>query len=133
MFELKTLSPGFVSTYVTLQLVMQGEFDNVLLNRSSAKFMEKKRWIKTMVMRHFNKTASLNIYEVSLLRLSRGSLKADVKVLAIINSKTDTKAEAINHLINGIQVALGEQLTNIFLLGRRLKNIFKNRISTLFI
>lgn len=44
------LFPGFVSIYVTLQLVMQGEFDNVHLNRSSAKFIEKKRWIKTTVM-----------------------------------------------------------------------------------
>ena len=69
----------------------------------------------------------------SLFHSSRGSLKADVKVLAIINSKTDTKAEAINHLIDGIHDALGEQLTDIFLLGRRLINIFKNRISTLFI
>ncbi|CAH3146164.1 unnamed protein product, partial [Porites evermanni] len=118
MSKLKTLSPGFVSTYVTLQLVMQGEFDNVHLNRSSAKLIEKKRWIKTMVMRHFNKTSSLNIYEVSVLRLSRESLKADVKVLAIINSKTDTKAEAINHLIEGIHDALGEQLKDIFLLER---------------
>ena len=69
----------------------------------------------------------------SLFHSSRGSLKADVKVLAIINSKTDTKAEAINHLIDGIHDALGKQLKDIFLLGRRLINIFKNRTSTLFI
>ena len=60
-------------------------------------------------------------------------MKADVEVLAIINSKTDTKAEAINHLVDGIHDALGEQLKDIFLLGGRLINIYKNCISTLFI
>lgn len=116
--KLKTLSSGFVNILVTFQLVMKDEFDITLVNRSSSKFIEKEKWIKTMVMRHFNKSADLNIYDVNVLRFSNGSLKADVGILATINTNTTSKSEAINYLINGIDVALGKHIKGFILLEK---------------
>ena len=49
-----------------------------------------------------------------------GSLKADVNVLATINAKTTSKSEAINYLINGIDVALGKHRKGFILLGKQI-------------
>jgi len=55
---------------------------------------------------------------VYFLFRSRGSLKADVTVLATINTNKTTKDEAISHLIEGLDTAPGQQITAIFVLGK---------------
>ena len=47
--ESSTVFLGFVNILVSFQLVMKDEFDIALVNRSSSKFIEKERWIKTVV------------------------------------------------------------------------------------
>ena len=49
---------------------------------------------------------------------SNGSLKADVGILATINGNTTSKSEAIDYLINGIDVALGKHIKGFILLGK---------------
>ena len=58
-----------------------------------------------------------------LFLCSSGSLKADITVFAAINANTVTKVEALNHFIEGIDRALGEEITAVFLLGKRLKKV----------
>ena len=58
---------------------------------------------------------------------SKGSLKANVDILATINTNTTSKSGAINHLINGIDVAFGKQIKGFVLLGKqiiKLKPVF---------
>ena len=50
---------------------------------------------------------------------SNGSLKADVGILATINGNTTSKSEAIDYLINGIDVALGKHIKGFILLGKQ--------------
>ena len=59
---------------------------------------------------------------------SNGSLKADVGVLATINVNTTSKSEAINYLINGIDVALGKHIKGFILLGKQIIRL--NRMFT---
>ena len=54
---------------------------------------------------------------------SNGSLKADVGILATINTNTTSKSEAINYLINGIDVALGKHIKGFILLGKQIIKI----------
>jgi len=113
-----TLQFGVVIVDVAFQLVLDKEFDNNLLNRSSKTFVEMEGEIKTMITRHFNKSSVLKIYDIRVLSFSRGSLKADVTVLATINTNKTTKDEAISHLIEGLDTAPGQQITAIFVLEK---------------
>lgn len=51
---------------------------------------------------------------------SNGSVKAEVRVLAIMNTNTTSKDEAIDHLIDGLDSSLGKGLnvTTIVVLGK---------------
>ena len=64
------------------------------------------------------------------LYYSNGSLKADVGILATINGKTTSKSEAIDYLINGIDVALGKHIKGFILLGKQIIKL--NRMFYLF-
>ena len=61
---------------------------------------------------------------------SNGSLKADVGILATINGNTTSKSEAIDYLINGIDVALGKHIKRFILLGKQIIKL--NRMFYLF-
>ena len=50
-------------------------------------------------------------------------MKADVDILAFINTNTTSKSEAINHLINGIGVAFGKEIKSFVLLGKQINKI----------
>ena len=52
-------------------------------------------------------------------RLRNGSVQADIKVLATINTNTTEKVDALDHLIKGLDSSLGEGLkvTAIVVLG----------------
>ena len=49
-----------------------------------------------------------------------GSLRADIKVLATINTNTTDKDDALNHLIGGMRSSFGDRLkiTSIRVQGR---------------
>ena len=70
-----------------------------------------------------NKNIHKWIYGTYAFYYSNGSLKADVGILATINTNTTSKSEAINYLINGIDVALGKHIKGFILLGKQIIKI----------
>ena len=56
-----------------------------------------------------------------LFRFSNGSVKAEVRVLAIMNTNTTSKDEAIDHIISGLNSSLGKGLnvTTLVVLGKQ--------------
>lgn len=56
-----------------------------------------------------------------LFRFSNGSVKADVRVLAIMNTNTTSIDEAIDQLIDGLDSSLGKGLnvTTLIVLGKQ--------------
>jgi len=51
-----------------------------------------------------------------------GSVKANLEILAVINSNTTTKAEALNHLVEGLNSGkLGLNVSAIRVLGKHFK------------
>ncbi|KAJ7337779.1 hypothetical protein OS493_007935 [Desmophyllum pertusum] len=72
------------------------------------------------IKRHFNKSTILKIYDVEILRFRNGSVQADIKVLATINTNTTEKVDALDHLIKGLDSSLGKGLkvTAIVVLGK---------------
>lgn len=65
------------------------------------------------------------MYMDILLFLSMGSVQADIQVLAIINTNTTRKIEALNHLVQGFQSRLveGLNLTAVRILGNQAERI----------
>lgn len=60
--------------------------------------------------------------KVSLFR-SMGSVEADLEILAVINSNTTRKAEALNHLVEGLDSGIleGLNVSAIRVLGKQFK------------
>ena len=60
-------------------------------------------------------------FGVVLFCFSNGSVKAEVRVLATMNTNTTGKDEAINHLIDGLDSSLGKDLnvTTLKVLGKQ--------------
>jgi len=56
-----------------------------------------------------------------LFRFSHGSVKADVRVVATMNTNTTKKGEAIEQLIDGLDSSIGKRLdvTAIVVLGEQ--------------
>ncbi len=56
-----------------------------------------------------------------LLFLSMGSVQADIQVLAVINTNTTGKVEALNHLVEGLDSTVGKVLnvTAVSVLGKQ--------------
>ena len=56
-----------------------------------------------------------------LFRFSKGSVTAEVRVLATMNTNTTSKDEAIHHLIDGLDSSLGKDLnvTSLAVLGKQ--------------
>ncbi|XP_078383581.1 uncharacterized protein LOC144666103 isoform X2 [Oculina patagonica] len=106
----KTASSGEVTVGLNFQLVIDTDFNTDLLNRSSNKFMALEENIKMTIKRHFNKSSIFMIYDVRVLKFSMGSVQADIQVLAVINTITTGKVEALNHLVEGLDSAVGKVL-----------------------
>ena len=60
-------------------------------------------------------------FGVVLFCFSNGSVKAEVRVLATMNTNTTGKDEAINHLIDGLDSSLGKDInvTALKVLGKQ--------------
>ncbi len=61
------------------------------------------------------------IVELFYFFLSMGSVQANIQVLAVINTNTTGKVEALNHLVEGLNSAVGKVLnvTTVRVLGKR--------------
>ena len=55
------------------------------------------------------------------LYLSKGSVEADLEIVAVINSNTTKKAEALNHLVEGLDsgTVKGLNVSGIRVLGKQ--------------
>jgi len=109
----KTSSLGEVSIDVNLQLVMGADFSSDLLNRSSSMFMAMEGNIRASIKKYFNKSSTVRIYDVDVLSFSNGSVEADIRVRATMNSNTTNKDDVIDQLISGLDSSLGEALNVI--------------------
>lgn len=56
-----------------------------------------------------------------LFRFSNGSVKAEIRILAIMNTNTTSKDEAIDRLIGGLDSSLEKELnvTTLVVLGKQ--------------
>ncbi|KAL9962082.1 hypothetical protein ACROYT_G031152 [Oculina patagonica] len=106
----KTLPFGEVTIDVNLQLMIDADFKRDLLNHSSSKFVAMETQIKTSIKQNFNKSSVLKIYDVRIMGISNGSVKADIKILATINRNTTRKGDAIDHLLDELDSSLWEGL-----------------------
>nr|XP_058964172.1 uncharacterized protein LOC131790911 isoform X2 [Pocillopora verrucosa] len=107
---LKTLSSGEEILQVDFQLIIDSDFSRDLLNSSSKRFLEMAELIRISIKHHFNKSSILKIYDVITIHFRNGSLRADIKVLAAINTNTTDNDDALNHLIGGMRSSFGNRL-----------------------
>ncbi|KAL9962079.1 hypothetical protein ACROYT_G031149 [Oculina patagonica] len=109
-FVIKTLSFGEVIIDINLQLMIDADFNRDLLNHNSSKFVAMEAKIETSIKHHFNKSSVLEIYDVRIMRFSNESVKADIKILATINTNTTEKGDAIDHIIEELEYSLWKGL-----------------------
>ncbi|XP_022787757.1 uncharacterized protein LOC111327755 [Stylophora pistillata] len=116
---LKTLSFGEDIFEADFQLLIESDFTSDLLNNRSKRFSEMAEVIRISIRHHFNKSTTLKIYDVITMQFRNGSVRADIKVLATINTNRTDKDDALNHLIEGVRSSFGDRLkvTSILVQG----------------